>query len=743
MKNWMKKHWVLTLLFFVASVAMAAKITENNLKIGQPGSTGDKVIEFDVGDGASNPTIVVDNTDKDFDFNKAMNIAGDLLKIGDGTNTTKEVVFDIGAAANNPRFRWNSSFNTLEFTTDGTSFKKIGSGSGGASGVNVIAENNFDFETGAPPTDWTASGGTFTAETASPLFGAASGSWNSNALDQTLDSVLAPITTGFLGRTCQAAIEYKYETGTAGDYQLIARQFDDSGATEIDVAVLDLEVTGTTSQPAILFFTCPDDVADDLRIRIQSKVADAGVIVVDDAFIGTGRATQFGVPSNEITYKYLTAPVAGTNSDIADLRFTDLEVGAVYDLKVQASSLGGTPGEFIATHNGTVILTLADKVGSVDANDRWENNGTATFTAVNSNLTFGYTDFAEGASLEGNGSTTQTYVTLEKRNDLGAPSESITLETVGKEWAGVIDRASAPFLLPVVSAGPSELTNSTLSLKNLKGDAWITCEAGEAASGTTCSGNEAIGISFLPNVSGTYQVCFNAINEIIGTAGTGIKNIFYQNNTDALSSATSYGEFTNFSGGYDSSSGNRFADDLSLCNDFELMAGQRAYIKLSLLTEIVGASPTSNTLGRLSHGNGGAGILRYTAKLKTNQFPTPVFTDLQNSLNSKVETAGTTSDGTIIFGGFFSNSGSPIFQREYGDYVDSLTDNGVGDVTINFEPGKIADFACTCSSRSANTVCVVTTTGSVGTQVQVLTYLGNTAASVDRDVHWTCVGRKQ
>lgn len=706
-----KKHWIFSLIFFVACVAFAAKITENNLLIGKPGSSADKVIEFDVGDGANNPTIVVDNTDKDFDFNKAMNIAGDLLKVGDGTNTTKEVVFDIGAGSSNPRFRWNSSFNVLEFSTDGSSFKKIGSGSGGASGVNVLQDNNSDFETGTPPTDWTASGGTFISETSAPLFGGQSGSWDASALNQTLDSVLAPITSGFLGRTCQVAIEYKYASGTAGDYQLVARQYDDSLATEIDVAVIDLTVTGTTSQPATLFFTCPDDVADDLRVRIQAKVANPGIIVVDDAFAGTGRASQFGVPSNQIVTNFLTADVT-INTTVGDLTFSGLEVGATYELTGLIHAVlddgAANPDVVLTVNNGatTVALFGPSIQESVDSvSDALYLSVATKFVATDTTLTFVTSSFGAGSSLRGNNTKQETYMQLEKRNDLGAPSESITLETSGWHAEGYIAGAN-PTLSVVDVSSPSSVSNASLQIYPVgtSQPVKIGCDGGNSPTGVTCAaGSERV--SVVPNLptAGLYKVCFDFSQNTTMSSPNGgelrttwsIRELSLDGTVGIRTGLNNKYRATQYTG---SPTSDTRATPMTLCESFYFDSPGEKNLILAYSQDDTSGSTSSNTL--IADGSGGVSggrDIHFSITKESEQKPTPVFTDLQNALSTKVEGAG---QELVAVSADISESCT--INSESGDWIDTCTDRGVGAITLDFVPGLFTGLPnCTVTPASA------------------------------------------
>ncbi len=162
----MKKLSVLLLLFSVAVFAAAPKkFTNDVLQFGSSATSAVKELIFEVGDGASNPKIGVDTTNKDFDFSTNVNVDGDILSLGDGTASDKELSFDIGQGASNPKLFWDNAAGALSFTNDGTLIKKIGSGSGagGAGGINLLLNSSFE-DPGTPILNWTASGGTLTQE---------------------------------------------------------------------------------------------------------------------------------------------------------------------------------------------------------------------------------------------------------------------------------------------------------------------------------------------------------------------------------------------------------------------------------------------------------------------------------------------------------------------------------------------------------------------------------------------------
>ena len=88
----------------------------------------------------------------------------DVLRVGDGNNTDKEIIFDVGASNDdNPRLKWDSATSKLQFTNDNTNVFDIGSGSGsGGGGINTV--DNPGAENGTA--NWSNSGtGSFSTST--------------------------------------------------------------------------------------------------------------------------------------------------------------------------------------------------------------------------------------------------------------------------------------------------------------------------------------------------------------------------------------------------------------------------------------------------------------------------------------------------------------------------------------------------------------------------------------------------
>jgi len=277
------KNNVFAMLFlFIAVLAFAEGVPEkhptDNVTIGIPTSTDDKTFTVDTGDGVNNPTITIDMTNKDFDLNKALNVVNAQMSLGDGTNVDTTFVFDVGLGAANPKFRYVAAESALFFANNGVDFKKIGSGGGGGGGVNLLNEANFDCESGDPPNDYTASGGTFDAETnASDIYlGDQSCRWDSSALSQTVRTLAITVPDGLKGRSCSARVQFK----TSAADEIIFRVEDSS-----DVLINEKNVqTSSGWFEEVLFFTCPS--SGDMRVELESLVADPAIIRYDNVELG-------------------------------------------------------------------------------------------------------------------------------------------------------------------------------------------------------------------------------------------------------------------------------------------------------------------------------------------------------------------------------------------------------------------------------------------------------------------------
>lgn len=284
------------LLIFMITVhsfmAIGANIGDDQVNIGQRGSTADKLLIFR---DANKSKISVEHTSGNFSF-------------GDGNNTDKKWIFDVGNGASNPFFTWDSTKQKIGFSNDGTSTKDIGSGSGsGSSGINAFtADQNANAEDGT--SSWSNVGGTFTTEAIAQnviegdqSFSFTPSAQNDRVVGPTLDLDLKK----YYGITCEAGIEYY-----GGDENLELHVVDGNG----DILNEDLPNNRkilkreNSRGPLSVSFQCPreaDIIADANKgnLHLEIKNVGAGIapaITWDLTYLGDDRNLGTSVIGGEV-----------------------------------------------------------------------------------------------------------------------------------------------------------------------------------------------------------------------------------------------------------------------------------------------------------------------------------------------------------------------------------------------------------------------------------------------------------
>lgn len=606
----------------------------------------------------------------------------------------------------------------IEFTNDGgSSFKKIGSGSGGGSGINVLTDFNSDFESGNPPVSWTASGGTFVADTATPLFGLQSGQWDSNASAQTLKSAAAPIERGFLGQTCQVSFKYRWPTGVAADIQL--KVIFNDGSDEEKLALDLVPTSGTEVATAQQTFNCPDTDTTTMQWALESTVADPAPITIDNVFLGTG-ATFFAIPRNQVETKILSSTV-NTDGNMSDLTFTGLDIGAVYEVRLNASlavdnSAADPDVSIFVVHNsvdiGLASVTIQEAVDtSVDIT---RSSTVLTFTAVADTLFFDARGTSSGGNVLGDGTKLNTFVELEKRNDLSSVfDEAITLETSG----GVLRAKHESDCTHSISAGAYGVT---------LGD-----------SSCTFTPQEQTGP--FSGVVSTTESTFNNSGIIFNS--TRASKVFICANFTT----------TNLTGGFSTYALLQNSDTLQTVADSlhtSTNANDYAPHALCGVSTIKAGSNTFQILGKVSGGTGrifapsADGTIHWHIIPIDQQFPTPVFTDLQDSLINRPEVQSSPGQLRECLLEIVSDSISVVLNE--GNCFSGFVDSGTAQFNALLNPGvftSATSYICECTVNNASLGEAGCLIGKVsGAQFDVRTFNTTTGGSINRNAMIRCVG---
>lgn len=308
------KMFTLIAALLTATTVQAASITDDNLDLGKQSSSGsksitfkgpttktlgstsggvlsysgdtlsigggtniDKLLQFNI--GGSNPFWKYDSATGEMQSGNATAIShgANTLKVGDGTNSNKTIRFNKGASS--PEIRYNSTTAKLEFTNDASTYKAIGSGSGGGGGINLIT-NNADFEAGVI-TDYVSSTATVTSQSyASPTgdntkfarIVSTSGYYETNTF-------LIP--TFLQNADCE--VNFNYNQSTSGNFRV------DVFTSGTVVASSTIVSSTTWVQGPKIFYPCG---TTDTKVRFQATAS--GTLDIDDVYIGSLRSLKNG-----------------------------------------------------------------------------------------------------------------------------------------------------------------------------------------------------------------------------------------------------------------------------------------------------------------------------------------------------------------------------------------------------------------------------------------------------------------
>ena len=420
----MNKRFII-LIFLLLSIPLAWavidwEIPNNKMVFGDGAATIDKIFEANVGDGASNPKLTVNNTTKDFTLSAQLSVKGDII-VGTSAAADQKMIFDIGGS--NPFLKWDNAQGALVFSNDGTISKKIGSGGGGAGGQNFFLDNP-DAE--ASTNNWTnTGGGTFVTFSTNPINGDNSFRWDAAAQSDVLRTDQVIIPEKFKGQSCQ--IEFTYTGGTS---DLVKPQVVDSGNIKLDSAVFQNEVDNSDflqAQTGIvvrsIYFICP--LAGTVAFEFnQTEVGDPAEMDLDDVFIGElkGLSTTILKTPEQITF----------HGDLGH-GSTDNKIGRydLYDIDDAQSFISAT-GVTDSTGKGAITFTSSVANGTVitiNVGGEYKISASKSFTtAINI-----------GLSRNSNQLTT-TIASIDNDDRLTNTFNAGTSDTEAINWAGILKK---------------------------------------------------------------------------------------------------------------------------------------------------------------------------------------------------------------------------------------------------------------------------------------------------------------
>lgn len=645
----------------------------------------------------------------------------------------------------------------------------IGSGGGGGGGVSLLTgSDNPGFEScsGATCPGWTASGGTVATETTSPLFGSKSAKFTASASSQTFSSNAKSIPVGLQGDNCLGVIGYKY-SGSSGDYSL--QIYDGSNvlaSTSLDVA--------TSTNTAYAGFTCP--TSGTVLLRIISNVSSPGTITLDGA-ASTGGIIHLG--SNLLLAKFTQAQMVGssyflsasnncnwTNSSTSMAAFTadtdcpgptvehqflgdwqttntflpeqtinNLPAGiyrVTWYSQMNCDNASCVPA--ITLSDGTTIAqtTVASDISSGAANTYVSVSGIFSYSTAGNRTFKVYGQVDNGAYTlhipNGLPFIRHPSFIIEK-----FPSVADTviqgIETTGWYVDANISSTDSSNIDLGTGAQSSYvgMSNANLEIASNSGSigVQIPCTGTNPSTGSTCSaGNEMAGVVFDLPKAGAVMACASftvslypsqTIFQIVETPNNA-QTILQEGHTKIGGTTSDIG-FRN-------------------CGVFVFdSAGQKT---LRLMYEQPALAGNPLVYVDLDSARGQRDM-HWEVYPINQQVPMPYLVRQLQSSSTAIMQHSTA---------YITNTGSPVITRQDGSFITSLTDNGAGDVSVNFSASAWSSVPnCSCggveASGDTDTVsCSVSkaTTPSSSTY-RFKTRLGGTLT--DRDFTISCTGPKQ
>lgn len=666
-----KKNTFITVLFgilFTAVIALAVAPDVNQadkMILGRGDRVTDKIIEMNIGQSPTNPEINVDRTLQDMSLNNisgGFNVDANEQKLGRGADVDIDLTINNGDA-NEPFMRYDAAQSKWLKSDDGIVVKSLGGAGGGGGGINLLLEENFDFEDG--DSKWTASGSSvfsITEVVGEIGNGTRSGKWDASAASENLDSQLVLVPNILTNQSCLLELPYRWPSGVDGD--IIVKVIDQGSVV---LQQVDL-VQASDWQTVLLGFTCPS--SGSVRLQLTST-ADAAEVFTDDVHLGSNiLLAELGIAEN-----YGSAVWPETVSCVWSITQTSYAADFPADsdcpvptvtgkvsappTKVPHILMSDAPAgiyfvTFVGQHGsgGESSCRLVDDSGTELSRQYQFNTGDAAAMNISGIVEYGSTanrtikvqcrSSSGSADIENNRPDGNQQFFVQRFPTQGQTS-LVGVDSTGQHWSGYHD-------------GDCSWTTTSTSFADPGDDASCTfTERTNGNFGTVVTyGAAKPGIVFTPGHIGKYWACANVGR--LKNSGASDSNIRLTDGTSVLSSSVRSSASTDLGGG-------------SLCG--LLPVDSLSPVSLRVEMGVLAAS-TATISGT---GMTGGVAVDWTIFDITDELPMPFLVKQLQSTSSAVMRHATAH---------FTNSGVPATAREDGAWLDGVpTDNGTGDVTVN------------------------------------------------------------
>lgn len=393
---------------------------------------------------------------------------------------------------------------------------------------NALSGSNPGFESGT--VKWTASGGTFAVNSGTQFVPGSKqfASWDSNSASQEVCSSLVKVPES---GNCSVGLEYRVPSGTA-THKIVAKD----GSK--DLAIEDV-VSSTSAMRHEVEFPCAAAASNQARVCLRSVASNEPAIQFDSGYAGYARnvgvadlttaVTAYSPTFNSTTghsasngwwYKDGDRIVVGGsilwNGTGAASTFS---VTVPSNCTIDLAKLNDS-ASYASLRNSAGYWSWYDDAGSAAVNPQW--------VRVTSSTTLNFVDGSNSVISNIFANNDRISWRAEFPCVGWTASTVVTPDAQGWWAAGNISGANPSLGTSAVTAY-TEITNGSLTLTPMSGSApvGVMCSSTNAAAtpstgASTCSaGNESVGFNVNVPRSGTYEVCFNASNDIGASSGNG------------------------------------------------------------------------------------------------------------------------------------------------------------------------------------------------------------------------------
>lgn len=491
---------------------------------------------------------------------------------------------------------------------------------------------NSGFE--AKKISWVKTGSsTLTIESASPLDGSYSGIWDASATGEFFRSNLYTVTAGLKGSKCSIELKYLWDTGTEGHILMNV----DDGTNNIATVTLN-STSGGLSKKASTTFECPS--SGSIRFELEST-ANATAITMDAVFIGSGRNLLMSLPQDMFSAKVSSADaVSDENLDWINGDCTNATAGT-------ATCVFKT-GIFTTTPNCQVVSNSVT------------SSGTSPFQCE---VSGGSTSSTQVQILckQASSSSDQPFTLSCQKVESAANREMVTLETSGSSWSGYHDSTCSWARTNTAYGDPTADASCALVERTNSGFGTVTT-----------AGAALPGIIFTPKQIGKYFVC--AAGNLLNAGGANVASRLWDGTT-VIAETNSF--FTSSSNG----------SALSMCGIYNI----------SSVSSLTLSIQTKSSSGSVTLTPGGAGsTVEWSIFPITQQFPAPVFTELQNLVKSNVADVKTNY-------ALLNCDASSAITSQIGTWISSIGNISAGACTITLNSGIFTTTPYCFVTRNAST----------------------------------------